>query len=109
MEIVREPAELGRGRPVTLAIGNFDGVHRGHRWLLAQLVEHAGREACESCVLVFRPHPRVVLQPQAPRHFLTTPHQQRDIFRRLGLDVLIEQHFDVAFAATEPAEFVARL
>lgn len=109
MEIVRVPAELGRSRPVMLAIGNFDGVHRGHQWLLGQLVAQAERAACESCVLVFRPHPRVLLQPRAPRQFLTTPQQQRDIFRRLGLDVLIEQPFDLAFASTEPHAFVAQL
>lgn len=109
MKIVTEPGELGRGRPVMLAIGNFDGVHRGHQWLLGQLVEHAKRDGCDSCVLVFRPHPRAVLQPHAPRQFLTTPRQQREIFRRLGLDVLVEQPFDRAIASTEARDFVARL
>ncbi len=58
-------------RGAVVAIGNFDGVHLGHRAVLAQAAEIARAKTCPLGVLVFEPHPREFLQPHAPRFRLT--------------------------------------
>ncbi|NIR96862.1 MAG: riboflavin biosynthesis protein RibF, partial [Gammaproteobacteria bacterium] len=58
--------ELSRaalGRDAAVAIGVFDGVHQGHRYLIDRLVERARQEGLATMVVTFHPHPRLVVQP----------------------------------------------
>jgi len=107
MRIVSQPTELGRDRPIVLAIGNFDGVHRGHQYVLSCLIDDARRHRAASGVLTFRPHPRVVLLPESPRSFITTANQQQRLLTECGIDVLIQQPFTKELAAM-PAEGYVR-
>lgn len=99
-------------------IGNFDGVHRGHQALLTTAARAAKREGLRCTVLTFTPHPLVALGKVAPP-MLTTPSRKRrlveEVARALsneGAELgLVEQRFDLAFAAQSPrafAEWLAR-
>lgn len=96
------PAPGGR----TLAIGNFDGVHLGHRKIVEATVAHARAAGEESTVLTFEPHPKAVLRPDEPRDMLTTFEDKAEQFRRMGVDLVLCLPFDRAFAAQSPEAFV---
>jgi len=96
------PAPAGR----TLAIGNFDGVHLGHRTIVEAAVARAREAGEEATVITFEPHPKVVLRPEEPREMLTTFEDKAEEFRRLGVDLVLCLTFDRDFAARSPEEFV---
>lgn len=87
------------------AIGNFDGVHRGHRHLL----EMALRSEKPAAVLTFEPHPRSFFQPDKPLFRLTPEPVKLEIFSRLGLSGAFLKRFDHALAALNAEDFVAVL
>ena len=91
------------------AIGNFDGVHRGHQALIR--VAYADAEAAGrlSAVLTFEPHPRAFFRPEAPLFRLTPETVKLALFARHGLGGVFIRRFDAALAAMSAAEFVARL
>lgn len=96
----------GDAKGAAVAIGNFDGVHPGHRAVIneAGLIAHdAGRPWA---VLTFEPHPRELFQPdQAPFRLTPLRSKAREI-AALGVDVLIVQRFDEAFSRLEAEDFV---
>lgn len=94
-------------RGAALAIGNFDGVHRGHQVLLAEAVARARELGAPAAVLVFEPHPREFFHPEEP-HFRLTPLKQKlAIFEELGLDVAVVLKFDAELAALSADGFIA--
>lgn len=107
MEIFRGIAEVTRRftRPV-VTIGNFDGVHRGHQAILAQIIERARALEGESILYTFEPHPRRVLQPEADLRLLETFDQKMENLEQLGLDAVVAEPFDRAFAKTSPEYFI---
>lgn len=100
------PASLAGG---VVAIGNFDGVHRGHAALLESTRELAGRQRVPAVVLTFEPHPRWVLKPDRPLFRLTPLPAKARVLGALGLDGLAVAHFDRAFAEKSAADFVAEV
>ncbi|MDP4026213.1 bifunctional riboflavin kinase/FAD synthetase [Methylobacterium sp. NEAU 140] len=91
------------------AIGNFDGVHRGHRVLVEAVRAQAAEAGRPAAVLTFEPHPRSFFAPAAPMFRLTGPAEKETVFARLGLDGLIVRRFDAALAATGARGFVLDL
>ncbi|KLK91579.1 riboflavin biosynthesis protein RibF [Microvirga vignae] len=87
------------------AIGNFDGVHRGHRYLL----DMALRSGKPAAALTFEPHPRSFFQPDKPLFRLTPEPVKLEIFARLGLAGAFVRRFDQALAALKAEEFVNML
>jgi len=92
-------------RPV-LTIGNFDGVHLGHRAILDTVIGRARALDGEAVLYTFDPHPRKVLQPDRAPELLATMDQKIEILEAIGLDVLIVEPFDLEFARTPPEVFV---
>lgn len=106
MEILRDPApssDLPRRGVVT--IGNFDGVHCGHRMLLTGAVNRARELDVPAVALTFDPHPERVLRPESGLKLVTTKAQKAQLLERLGVDTLIELGFDRRLAATTADEF----
>ncbi|MEM9175738.1 MAG: bifunctional riboflavin kinase/FAD synthetase [Myxococcota bacterium] len=107
MEIYRGISELGRRltRPV-VTIGNFDGVHRGHQAILQTVTERAKALDGESVLYTFEPHPRRVLHPDLDLRLLETFDQRMETLASHGLDVVIAEPFDLAFARISPERFI---
>jgi len=89
-----------------LTIGNFDGVHLGHRAILDTVIARARALEGEAVLYTFDPHPRKVLQPGRALDLLATMDQKIELLEEAGIDVLIVEPFDLAFARTSPDEFV---
>src|SRR6476646_4364165 len=85
-----------RPRARDLAVGEFDGVHIGHREVI--------RDA--DAVLTFEPHPRTVVAPASAPKLLTTLEQKADLIAALGIEELIVIPFDGSFAAQTAQEFI---
>lgn len=89
-----------------VAIGNFDGVHRGHRAVLDRALADAKRRGVAALVLTFDPHPRSVFHPEQPIHILTPPAMRARLLGILGFDAVIEQPFTREFAGHPADQFV---
>lgn len=107
MDFIPHKPDIARGAAVT--IGNFDGVHLGHRTLINRMLEKARDKGLASLVACFDPHPlRVLVGPRTPP-FLTTTAQKIEYIRELGVDAVVVFEFTKAFAATEPADFAREI
>jgi len=110
MEMLRSIPELERLRgPLFLAIGVFDGVHRGHQAVISTSADHAAASKGTPVVVTFDPHPEKVLRPQAAPHLLSATEHKIALIRALGVEHLLVITFDKQFAATEPEDFVQKL
>jgi len=89
-----------------ITIGTFDGVHIGHQKIIEQLIDNARKEYCESLILTFFPHPRMVLQEKSEIQLLNTIDERAELLEKYGLDNLIIHPFDKAFSRLSPEEFV---
>lgn len=107
--VVRDctPADALRGAVV--AIGNFDGVHRGHRAVIATACRRAQSLAKPAAVLTFEPHPRVFFNPGKPFFRLSAAAAKLRLLAATGLDGVIVLDFDAALASLTAEEFVARI
>lgn len=107
MEWVRGSAALERRltRPV-LTIGNFDGLHVGHRAIMETVVGRARDLSGEAVVYTFEPHPRKVLQPERAPRLLMTFDQKLEMLEAMGVDVAIVEPFDENFSTVSPELFV---
>jgi riboflavin kinase/FMN adenylyltransferase len=99
-------AEALRGG--VIAIGNFDGLHRGHQALIAQAQAQARLEKRPCGILTFEPHPREFFQPQEPLFRLTPPEMKLRLARALGVDFVSVLPFNREFATLSAEEFVSR-
>lgn len=88
-----------------LTIGNYDGVHLGHRAILKNLKAQAKKRKLKSALLTFEPHPVQVLVPQIAPKLINTLKQKIELLEQTGLDTLIVQSFDMPFAKMKPADF----
>lgn len=102
-------------RGASVALGNFDGVHHGHRAILAAARQAALHPAGEKRgsgalgVVTFEPHPRSVLHAPDRTFRLTTPRSKAQALADAGVAVLVEVPFDKAFASLPPEQFVQRV
>lgn len=98
-----------KARPVCLALGNFDGVHKGHQLLIRTAVEKAVAQGGESVAFVFDPHPIQVLAPDKAPRLLVTPQRKAGLLEKMGLDTLIYAPFTREIAIWPPLDFVQRI
>lgn len=106
-----ERLELGSGSAAVgvrsaVAVGNFDGVHRGHQALVSAAVARARETGGAAVVLTFDPHPARVLRKDAAPQALTTLGQKEELVTALGIDRLVALAFDARLAALSPDAFV---
>jgi riboflavin kinase / FMN adenylyltransferase len=90
----------------SVAIGNFDGLHRGHQALLAAALGHARTAGCPAGLVTFEPHPRSVFQPDEPLFRLSPPELKSALARAFGAGFCAVIGFDRALAAMEAEDFV---
>lgn len=95
--------------PVHLAIGMFDGVHRGHQAVIRSALAAARAEGGLAGVLTFEPHPSVILRPEQPTRLLLPVALKRELLAALGVDFVVEHPFTPSFAATTARDFLAAL
>ncbi|MHB8172026.1 MAG: bifunctional riboflavin kinase/FAD synthetase [Thermincolia bacterium] len=98
-----------KGTELLVALGNFDGVHLGHRRLLGELVAKAREMGVKAAVLTFNPHPLQVLNPKFSPPLLLTPDEKVRQIASLGVDILILFPFTKDFACLTPEEFVSEI
>ncbi|MEM9278766.1 MAG: bifunctional riboflavin kinase/FAD synthetase [Pseudomonadota bacterium] len=104
---IQNPADF----PETLkggvvAIGNFDGVHRGHQAVLSQAVNLAKANSVPATVLTFEPHPRTFFKPDTPVFRLTDAPTKASLLEALGFDCVVEHEFNLDFSGTPAGDFV---
>ena len=87
-------------------IGTFDGVHIGHQKIIEKLILNAKAGDCESLILTFFPHPRMVLHEVSDIQLLNTIEERTALLAKTGLDNLIIHPFDKKFSKLKAEEFV---
>jgi len=101
-------ATLGT-RPVAATVGNFDGVHRGHQLMFAELTRQARARGIPSLAVTFQPHSLRVLRPHAGFRLLTPLPQKLDLLAATGLDAALILPFTPEFAAINARDFAEKI
>jgi riboflavin kinase/FMN adenylyltransferase len=110
MQVLHSAAHVPHeARGACLAIGNFDGVHRGHQALIAAAVKEARRLRKPAGVMVFEPHPREFFQPHEPHFTLTPLNEKLRLLRTSGIDLAVVLPFDAALAGLTAQDFIERI
>ncbi len=92
-----------------VALGNFDGVHRGHQQLFVDTVAAARRLGGDAVALTFDPHPAKVLAPRLAPRLITPRERKLELIAEAGIDVCIVEPFDRDLAALAPEEFLRQV
>ena len=101
--------EVDHKQPTCVAIGSFDGVHRGHQALLQRMAAEARAAGMRTAALTFFPHPRRVLHTLPPRFYLTTLDERVRLLAEQGIDLIITHPFDDEVRRIRAADFVDQL
>ncbi len=96
-------------RPAVVTLGTFDGVHRGHQAVLAEVTRRARAETLASVVVTFEPHPLAVVNPAAAPKLLTLPEEKKDLVAAHGIEQFVLMPFTPAVAQLDATAFVRRL
>ncbi len=94
------------GSPHVVTIGNFDGVHRGHQYLIGQVVREARQRGVRSLAITFEPHPASILRPDHSPERLATADEKLALLRATGLDSVVVLEFSREFASLDPDTFL---
>jgi len=89
-----------------VSIGNFDGLHLGHRQILRTVTEQARQRGIASAAMTFDPHPVRFLAPNRAPKLISTIEQKKRLIESVGIDVLFLVHFDEAFSRLSPTDFI---
>lgn len=107
MQVIRNSSDCPAGlKGACLAIGNFDGVHRGHQAVLQAAMKAASSSGAPSGAMTFEPHPRQFFQPDKPLFRLTPEPLKLDLIGDLGLDMAVVLAFDAALSSLSASQFV---
>ncbi len=109
MKIYNSIYEFTTAPKTIVTLGTFDGVHKGHKTILDKLIKSSGSSGCESLVLTFFPHPRMVLQQNSDIRLLNTIDEKAQLLKEAGIDNLIIHPFDHAFSRLTAEEFVKNI
>jgi riboflavin kinase / FMN adenylyltransferase len=106
MEVFRDLNLLPALTHPVVALGNFDGVHLGHRAILKAAIDRARGGGGKAYALTFDPLPAKVLFPRRAPRMLMTPEDKLESLRDSGLDGVLVAHFDLALSRLPPRDFV---
>ncbi len=110
MSIFRSLSEVPRDfGPCALTIGNFDGVHHGHRRILRRIRQIADANGWDACVLTFDPHPAQLVAPERAPRLMTTPAKRAELMREEGIRNVLILPFVDDVAQLSPEEFVRQI
>jgi riboflavin kinase/FMN adenylyltransferase len=110
MEVIADAAACAvPGRGTALTIGAFDGVHRGHRFLLDEVLSRASARGVEPAVITFDRHPATVVRPSSAPKLLTDLDQKLELLEAAGIVYALVVTFDEERAREPPEDFVAEL
>mgnify|MGYP000845715342 FL=1 len=96
-------------QPTVLTIGTFDGVHLGHQKIIERVVAIARQEGLLATIFTFFPHPRMVVQHDKGLKLIHTLEEKKQLLQQLGVDLLVVQPFNEAFAQLTAEEFVSTI
>ncbi len=96
-------------KPCALTIGNFDGVHEGHRRIMREVVELGRSRQLSPSVLTFHPHPAKVVAPARAPRLLSTPEERFELMRQAGIEQVFVLPFDRQFSQLSPHDFVRQI
>lgn len=106
MKIFHSIDSFHSNKKTIITIGTFDGVHIGHQKIIEKLIYNAKTSDCESLILTFFPHPRMVLQDQSEIRLLNTIEERTDLLGKTLIDNLIIHPFNKEFSRLTAEEFV---
>ena len=109
MLVEDELAKFSPEKDTAITIGVFDGVHQGHKHLLALLKEQAEKQGLLTGVVTFRQHPEDVLSPQARLPYLTDMKTRTSLLKNEGVDFVVPLTFNAELAQRSPREFITLL
>ena len=109
MRVARFLEEAAEFDPVAVTIGNFDGVHIGHRQLFHEVIRAAGENGLEPAALTFDPHPASIVAPQRASRLLTTPAERCGLMAREGIEYALVLPFSKEMSRWTPEQFVERV
>jgi riboflavin kinase/FMN adenylyltransferase len=92
-----------------VTVGNFDGLHVGHRSIIDTVVERARNLGGQAVVFTFEPHPRKVLYPDRAPRLLTTLEQRLELLEAAGVDIVVVEEFTEDFARIPPEVFIRKI
>lgn len=110
MNIYRSLSELPKGfGPTVATIGNFDGVHRGHRWVIAEVIARAKAMGAHSLAITLDPHPARVLRPETTLQLITPLAEKLDLLAATDIDAALVLPFDLALSHKSAREFASEV
>ena len=109
MKIFKSLDDIGNIKDTVVALGNFDGIHVGHRELLRRAVKSAKISGIKSAVFTFNNHPKNVIAGKRVVKNIMYYEDKVDMLRSLGIDYLFSVDFDYQISHTEPEDFIINI
>lgn len=109
MHVIKQGSEEYLKKPSGIGLGNFDGLHRGHRMLVDTLVHECQIEGIASMLYTFETHPQHILRKNLQHHRITSNDKKMEILKSCGLDAIYLARFDEAFSKMSPRDFVTQI
>ena len=100
---------IEQSHPTAVTLGNFDGLHLGHRSLINLTKQFAEEQGLKSVVFTFSPHPMFVFNKKEDFALIMAPDEKKFQMEQMGVDTYIEYPFDTEFAAMSPEDFAVKL
>ena len=109
MNIYYELDNIKFHKPIVSTIGFFDGVHKGHKRILSELIKISKENNCNSIVISFKTHPQIVLNTKPELKLITTNEEKINILEEFGIDNLILINFDLNFSKLSANDFIKKI